>query len=78
MAAAVGAPPRYFPAATVPGDGDLAALTGFGQALRKAARHAEHPLNAALAVESLVLQLRRAWRPQAAAVAGGAFATLGR
>ena len=78
MAAAVGAAPRYFPAATVPGDGDLAALTAYGQTLRQAARHAEHPLNAALAAESLVQQLRRAWRPQPAAVAGGAFDTLAR
>ena len=78
VVAAVGAPPRYFPAAAVPGDGDVAALTAFGQTLRQAARHAEHPLNAALAVESLVQQLRRAWRPQEPPSAGGAFDTLGR
>jgi DNA polymerase-3 subunit delta' len=78
VAAAVGAPPRYFPTAAVPGDGDLAALTAFGQSLRQAARHAEHPLNASLAVESWVQQMRRAWGAPKTVVAAGAFDTLGR
>lgn len=60
LAAAVGAPPRYFRRAAVPGGGDLHRLNDCAKHLRDAARHAEHPLNAALAVEALVLQLRRA------------------
>lgn len=56
MLAACGVPPRYFPAASVPADADLARLADWGQALQRAARHAEHPWNAALMTESLVLQ----------------------
>lgn len=82
VAAAVGAAPRYFPPGGVAGHGDLAALTACGQRLRQASRHAEHPLNAPLAIESLVQQLRRAWRPATAGSAGagaaGAFDTLAR
>ena len=83
LSAAVGAAPRYFPAGSVAPDGDLAALTACGRRLREAARHAEHPLNAPLAIESLVQQLRRAWRPAASpaaatAAGAGAFDTLGR
>lgn len=62
LALAVGAAPRYFPAGTVAEGGDLGRLTDMARVLRQAARHAEHPLNAALAVESLALQLRQALR----------------
>lgn len=58
MLVAVGAAPRYFP--SVPAGASLPALHRWAAELRRAARHAEHPLNAALAVESLVLQGRRA------------------
>lgn len=60
MLAACGARPRYFPAASVPADAGLARLADWGQALRRATRHADHPWNAALIVESLVFQGQRA------------------
>jgi DNA polymerase-3 subunit delta' len=65
---AAGMPPRYF--ATVPA-GEPIALHAWAQALQRAARHAEHPLNAALLVESLVLQGRQAFRPERPAAAVG-------
>lgn len=57
---AVGAAPRFFPADSVPTGGDLDRLTAWSQELRKASRHAEHPWNAALKTESLLLQARAA------------------
>ncbi len=63
LAAAVGAAPRYFGALSVPAAGDVAQLTACGAVLRGEMRHAEHPWNAALGVEALVQQLRRAMQP---------------
>ena len=60
MLAACGVAPRFFPAASVPAGADLARLADWGRELTRAARHAEHPWNAALMCESLVLQGRRA------------------
>lgn len=63
LLAAVGTAPRYFVAQGVPAAGDVARLTAFGAVLRAEMRHAEHPWNAALGVEALVQQLRRAMQP---------------
>ena len=60
MRIAAGADPRYFPAASLPRQADLAALLRWADALRRFASHAEHPWNAELAVESLVEQGREA------------------
>ncbi|MGA0610872.1 DNA polymerase III subunit delta' [Caldimonas sp. KR1-144] len=70
---ASGAPPRFFPADAVPADGDLLRLTAWGQRLRQAARHAEHPWKADLAAEALVGQARRALfgRSGGSAIAAG-------
>jgi len=57
---AVGAPPRYFPRDALPSTVSARELPGWHKALQRAARHAEHPLNAALQVESLVTQGQRA------------------
>lgn len=57
---ASGAQPRFFPADAVPAQGELLRLTAWGQRLRQAARHAEHPWKADLAAEALVGQARRA------------------
>ena len=61
MLAACGVAPRYLPggqrAAARP---TCASLTAWAQALRRVARHADHPWNAALMLESLVLQGRQA------------------
>lgn len=60
MLGACGVAPRYFAHASMPADAAIARLVDWGDALRRAARHAEHPWNAALLVESLVLQGRQA------------------
>lgn len=55
-----GRAPRYFPRDAVPLQPDLARLASWSRELCRAARHAEHPLNAGLAIEALVTQARRA------------------
>lgn len=57
---AAGAKPRYFPAKAVPAGVDPAALTAWMRELNRIARHAEHPWNVGLMVESLVQQGGRA------------------
>lgn len=53
---ALGGTPRYFPAASLPRGASLEGLLAWSAALQRAARHAEHPLNAGLAIEALVTQ----------------------
>ena len=60
MLGACGVAPRFFPAGSVPTTSDLRRLTDWAQALRRIARHAEHPWKADLMVEALVLQGRAA------------------
>lgn len=58
---AAGAAPRYFAAATLPGQGaGLVALLRWAAELRRVAEFAEHPWNAELGLESLVEQGREA------------------
>lgn len=61
MLATCGAAPRYFP--QVPATAAPVNLQAWAGELRRFASQAEHPLNAPLAVESLVVQARRALRP---------------
>jgi DNA polymerase-3 subunit delta' len=61
---AAGAGPRYFPASSLPAPPALDLLTTWAQELRKAARHAEHPWNQNLKVESLLLAARAVMRPR--------------
>ncbi|MFT3856908.1 MAG: DNA polymerase III subunit delta' [Aquabacterium sp.] len=61
---AAGAAPRYFPAASLPAAPDLDLLTQWGQELRKTSRHADHPWNQALKVETLLLQARAVMKPR--------------
>lgn len=56
----LGQPPRYFPATAVPRVSDVPRLTAWAAALRRARRSADHPLNAGLQVESLLLHARQA------------------
>ena len=60
LCVSVGATPRYFPAETVPAQPELARLAAWGRELARASRQAEHPLNAGLAIETLVTQACRA------------------
>jgi DNA polymerase III subunit delta' len=61
---AQGAAPRYFPAASLPPAPDLGLLTTWSQELGKVARHAEHPWNQNLKIETLLLQARAIMRPR--------------
>ncbi len=63
---AAGAAPRYFPVASLPKAPDLNLLTAWSQELRKTSRHAEHPWNQNLKVETLLLQARAVMRPRPA------------
>lgn len=67
-----GAAPRYFPATALRAVADADALHGWMRELNRVARHAEHPWNAGLMVESLVQQGARAL---AMADSGGRRAT---
>ncbi len=60
MLGACGVAPRFFPAGSVPATSSLRRLTDWGQALRRIARHADHPWKADVMVEALVLQGRDA------------------
>ena len=64
--AAQGAAPRYFPAGSLPTAPDLSLLTTWSQELGKVARHAEHPWNQNLKIETLLLQARAIMRPRPA------------
>ncbi len=55
---AVGAAPRYFPAESLPPPPELARLNQWSQELGKVGRHADHPWNLPLKLETLMLQAR--------------------
>ncbi|WP_046114427.1 hypothetical protein [Aquincola tertiaricarbonis] len=77
--AAVGGAPRYFDAGALPAGATLAGLSDWQRELRRAARHDEHPWNASLLVEALVLQGRALWPasgPAPRGAGGGRIATL--
>jgi DNA polymerase III subunit delta' len=60
MALATGAPPRYFPRASLPSVGTLAPLVAWSRELARVARHDEHPWHEPLLLDSLVAQGREA------------------
>ena len=79
---AAGAAPRYFPVAMVPSGAGAVALAAWSRELIRAARHADHPWNAGLMVESLVQQGQQALaaaprRAGQASGAGGADRVMG-
>lgn len=55
-----GQPGQFFAAASLPAPRRAAPLLGWDAELRRAARHAEHPLNAGLWIEALVAQAQTA------------------
>lgn len=63
MAVAHGAPPRFFPAASLTAVGPMAALSDWHRELLRVSRHAEHPWNEGLLLESLVGLGARALTP---------------
>ncbi len=60
MRAAVGAAPRYFPPASIGARASIDALSAWYHELGRVARHAEHPWQAALTIEMLVMQAKTA------------------
>ncbi|HWH75130.1 MAG TPA: DNA polymerase III subunit delta' [Methylibium sp.] len=80
LAVAVDAAPRYFPAEIVPRGGEVPRIAEAARELLAAASRAEHPWNAALAVEALVQRTRRALLPgnpgADAGISGRPLATL--
>ena len=60
MLAACGVAPRYFPAGALDSGGDLRRLVEWADALKRIARHADHPWQPALMLEALVQQGRHA------------------
>jgi DNA polymerase-3 subunit delta' len=65
MAVRAGGEPRFFPADALPRLTDWDALATWSRALAQAARQQDHPWNAALMLESLLLQGRQALRANA-------------
>ena len=57
-----GAPSAYFPRDALPAARNPEAMQEWARILRDAARHADHPLNAQLLMESLVGQGQRLMR----------------
>jgi DNA polymerase-3 subunit delta' len=65
IAVASGAAPRFFPAAAMPPAGRTQALDEWVVTLQRVARHADHPWNEALLLDTLLDQGRAALRPAA-------------
>jgi DNA polymerase-3 subunit delta' len=76
MRVAVGGEPSFFPDASLPPGASLPALAAWSKSLQRIARHDEHPWNANLLVEALVIEGSRAWPASAAAPSGKRLATL--
>ena len=75
MRLAVGGDALYFPAECLVPGADLGALASWGKRLQYMARHDEHPWNANLLIEALVIEGARAW-PRRASQADKRLATL--
>ena len=67
---AAGGAPRFYAAAHLPASADLAALRSWQQALLQSARHDDHPWNANLLIESLVIQAGAVWPAPASPAPG--------
>ncbi len=61
MSRVLGAPAQYFPQEALPAGARAKALGAWWQQLQRTARHEDHPWNASLLIESLVLQGRHCW-----------------
>lgn len=65
MAVSGGAPPRYFPQASLPPAADWSRLADWSRSLARLARHDEHPFNAPLIADSLLAEAKAVWaRPR--------------
>lgn len=61
MTRAMGQSPQYFPTECLPAGAQPSALSRWWRMLQRVARHDEHPWNAPLLLESLVLAGRQCW-----------------
>lgn len=64
LSVSVGAAPRFFPAGAVTARPGTAPISQWSRELLRAARQAEHPLNAGLMIEALVSRARLALMPR--------------
>ncbi|HEU4460617.1 MAG TPA: DNA polymerase III subunit delta' [Methylibium sp.] len=79
LCVAAGAAPRYFDRSALPAGGEVQRLGACARELANAARHAEHPWHAPLAVEALVQRVADAARgPRATRTAASPMTTLAR
>ncbi len=62
MVRTAGGAPRYFPAAAIPPEADLARLSAWAKTLARVARHDEHPWNDGLLAEALVAEGSACWQ----------------
>jgi DNA polymerase III subunit delta' len=76
MVAAAGGTPRYFPADALPQGASIEGLAAWGRSLNRTARHDEHPWNAGLLTEALVLEGALAWPALSPVTNGKRLATL--
>ncbi len=76
MRVAVGGAPSYFPADSLPAGASLAALSAWSKTLSRTARHDEHPWNANLLTEALVIEGSRAWPGKSTPAPAKRMATL--
>jgi DNA polymerase-3 subunit delta' len=63
MARAAGGAPRFFAAETLPPAASMDALAGWAKSLARIARHDEHPWQAPLLIEALVIEAAKALTP---------------
>jgi len=71
MAQAAGAPPRYFPAQSLPpAPAAWGKLADWSQSLARLARHDEHPFNAPLLTDSLLAEAKAVWAKPRGGAAG--------
>jgi len=63
MARAAGGTPRFFSAESLPGASSIEALAGWAKSLTRIARHDEHPWQAPLLIEALVIEAAKALAP---------------
>ena len=70
MSRVQGAPATYFPPEALPAGAQPQALSAWWHQLQRTARHADHPWNAPLLLESLVLQGRQCWPVRASGPEG--------
>jgi DNA polymerase-3 subunit delta' len=76
MRQAVGGAARFYPADSLPAGPELEALAAWSRTLSRTARHDEHPWNANLLIEALVIEGSRAWPGKRTPQGGRRLATL--